>query len=105
MSTEEKFNEVKEPLLDLRIKGLLAAYQLRREELLRCVDNINRGIQVFLAGTFLLIAYAIYSEESLLFLVIPVVMFVLFNFLLYFFGSLQPDVGKLGDNSNLPVTR
>ena len=77
-------NEVKEPLLDLKVKGLLVSYQLRREELLRCFDYINKSIQVFLAGTFLLIAYASYSKEPLLLFAIPVIMFVLFNFLLYF---------------------
>ena len=76
-------NEAKEQLLNLKIKGLLVDYQLRREEMLRSFDNLNRVTQVFLAGTFLLIAYAIFSAENLLFLAIPVILFVLFHFLLF----------------------
>ena len=72
-------------LLNLKIQVLLADYQQRQEVILRCIDNQSRGIQVFLTGTFLLIAYTIVSTEYLLFLTVPVILFVLFNFLLHYF--------------------
>ena len=75
--------ENNETLLNLKIQVLLVDYQRRIEEILKHSENQNRSIQVFLTGTFLLIAYALTSEKYVMFSTIPFIFFVLFHLLLF----------------------
>lgn len=79
---------------NLKIQVLLTDYQLRVEEILRQIDNQNRAIQVFLTGTFLLIAYSITSEKYLLFLPIPFILFVLFHHVIFGLRGIYNDVER-----------